>query len=120
MSTTFSSRRAQDAAQGVTIIEVSGGLTLGAACDEFREWVDRALAEDCAGVIINLAGVDYTDSAGIGHLIGSLRSARSRGIPLKLLKVPARLLGLLQMTEVLPLFECFADETEALASFNEP
>ena len=62
--------------------------------------------------------VAFLDSAGVGELVAGLRTAKSFGAELKLLKVSGRVYSTLDMARLLPTFEIFEDETEAVRSFG--
>jgi anti-sigma B factor antagonist len=115
MSTGFLSRRVS----GVIVIDISGPLTLGAATFEMREVIAAALKEGETKIVLNLAEVDYMDSAGIGTLLAALREARTQGSALKLLNVARRVQELLNITQLTPFFERFSDEATAIASFPQ-
>ncbi len=101
----------------VTILDLQGNLTIGAAEEELRQSVERFVAEDQKYLLINLANVPMIDSSGIGSLVKSFTHAKNKGGKLKLLK-PTRLARqLLSITGLLSVFETFDDEATAVASF---
>ena len=101
----------------VTILDLQGNLTIGAAEEELRQSVERFVAEDQKYLLINLANVPMIDSSGIGSLVKSFTHAKNKGGKLKLLK-PSRLAQqLLSITGLLSVFETFDDEATAVASF---
>jgi anti-sigma B factor antagonist len=104
--TTFSIRRFS----GTSIIDVSGRLTMGAPCDGLHHAIASALKDGAGIVILNLARVDYIDSAGIGELVNGIRAAAGHRSFLKLMKVSRRVHDILKSTAVLSLFECLKDE----------
>jgi anti-sigma B factor antagonist len=106
LSASFSSRRIS----GVIIIDVAGRVTLGAPSNGMRESIEGALKNGAAGILLNLADVDYIDSSGIGELVSGLRRAKLQGASLKLLNVSRRIQDLLKLTKVFPLFECVDHE----------
>ncbi len=114
MTASFASRRVS----GVTIIDVTGRITLGAPSHGLREAISGAMKDGATNILLNLAGVDYLDSSGIGELVGGVRSTKAQGVTLKLLGVSKRIQDLLKLTKVLPLFECFSDEAGAIAGFQ--
>jgi anti-sigma B factor antagonist len=68
--------------------------------------------------VLNLAGVDYIDSSGLGTLVGVYSSARAGGADIKLTGVGQRLRDVLQITKLVTVFEVYDTEQEALASFD--
>ena len=69
-------------------------------------------------VVLNLAGVDYIDSSGLGTLVGVYSSARAGGADIKLTGVGQRLRDVLQITKLVTVFEVYDTEQVALASFD--
>ena len=70
-------------------------------------------------VLIDLAQVDYMDSSGLGELIAGYVAARDAGGSLKLMRLPKRVQLLLEVTNLIAIFETFGDEAAALASFSD-
>lgn len=104
---------------GITILALSGRLTLGEGTGLLRAAVQKQLA-DGPGMVLDLSALHYIDSAGLGELVGSYASASSRGKQLKLLRPHERLHSLLQITKLYTTFEVFQDEAAAVASFLTP
>lgn len=115
MSLTLSTRNVAD----VTIVDASGRITLGEETAELRDKIRSEGAKNNR-LVLNLAGVSYIDSAGVGELLGSYTSLRNRGGDLKLLNVQKRIHDLLQITKLYTIFESFDDEAAAVASFSKP
>ena len=105
-------------ANGVVILDLKGKLTAGLGDQLLREAIDELLAESKSQILINLSDVAFLDSAGVGELVAGLRTAKSFGAELKLLKVSGRVYSTLDMARLLPTFEIFEDETEAVRSFG--
>ena len=102
----------------VTVIDLNGRVTLGDATGLLRETVQKA-AEGSSAILLNLAGVSYMDSAGLGEMVGAHASVTNRGGTVKLLHVQKRLHDLLQITRLYTLFETFDDEAAAVTSFSQ-
>lgn len=107
-------RRAGD----VVILDLKGKLTAGLGDQLLREAIDELLAESQRKVIINLSEVSFLDSAGVGELVAGLRTAHRFGARLKLLNVAERVYSTLDMARLLPTFEIYHDEEEAVRSFD--
>jgi anti-sigma B factor antagonist len=105
-------------ADGVTILDLSGRLTLGEATAQFRERV-RAEADKNPRVLLNVGGIGYMDSAGLGEMVGAHASVTGRGGQLKLVNAQQKLRDLLQITRLYTVFECYDDEASALRSFAQ-
>ena len=103
----------------VTIIRLDGKLTLGEGSGLLRETITKAFADGATRILIDLGGVSYIDSAGLGELVGCYTSAQNKEVALKLLHLQKRVQGLMQMTRLYLLFEVFEDESAAIQSFGE-
>ena len=107
----------------VAILDLSGRLSLGEAlafgpgsgvllADAIRELTKKNKKK----ILLNLAGVTYVDSSGVGQLTGALMSARNQGAALKLLRPSNHLLNLLQITKLTRMFDIQHDEAAAIQS----
>jgi len=103
---------------GVTILDLKGKLLLGEGASMLREGV-RACLNHNDKVVINLEGVDYIDSAGLGELVGAHASAASRGAAIALMKVNDRVHGLLRVTKLYSVFAVYDDEASAVAGLKQ-
>jgi anti-sigma B factor antagonist len=101
----------------IVILDFSGKLTAGLGDQILRETVDELLAENWKKILLNLSQVSFMDSAGVGELVASLRTARKLGADLKLLNVNDKVRSTLYVARLLPIFELFTDEEQALAGF---
>jgi anti-sigma B factor antagonist len=102
----------------VVILDLKGKLTAGFGDQLLREAIDELLAENKRKVLLNLSEVSFVDSAGVGELVAGLRTARRFEADLKLLNLGERVYSTLEMARLLPTFEIFGDEAEALRSFG--
>lgn len=109
----------------VTVLDLKGRLSLGEALafgpgsDLVLTEVIRQLAQEGRKkVILNLAGVKYVDSSGVGQLVGALTSARGHGVALKLIKPVKQVSDLLNMTKLHTVFDIKDDEASAIDSFS--
>jgi len=102
----------------VVILDLKGKLTAGLGDQILREAIDELLAEEKKKVVLNLSEVSFLDSTGVGELVAGLRTARRFGAHLKLLNVGERVYSTLDMARLLPTFEIFRDEGEAVRSFE--
>lgn len=103
---------------GVVIVDLKGKLTAGLGDQILRESIDELLAEGKKKILLNLSEVSFVDSAGVGELVAGLRTAKRFGAALKLLNATERVQGTLYMARLLPIFELYGDETEAVATFS--
>ena len=103
---------------GVVIVDLKGKLTAGLGDQILRESIDELLAEGRKKILLNLSDVSFVDSAGVGELVAGLRTAAAFRAALKLLNVTERVYGTLYMARLLPIFEIYGDEAEAVATFG--
>ena len=104
---------------GVHVLDVEGPITLGAGgADMLATRVRSLLQQDFKRIVVNLAGVPYMDSAGLGELVQAFATAARQGGSLKLLGLAKKLRDLLVITKLATVFEIFDDETQATASFG--
>lgn len=105
--------------QDVMILDLKGRLTAGLGEQILHDAIDELLAENRRKILLNLSDVAYLDSAGVGELVAGLKTSRRFGAQLKLLNLGERVYSTLEMARLLPTFETFRDEDEAVRSFAE-
>ncbi len=103
---------------GVTILDLSGNLTIGKSEESLREAVNSLISQDLNLLLINLAGVPMIDSSGIGAMIKSFTSVNAAEGQLKVLKPSRMAHQLLSITGLLSVLESFEDEAAAISSFK--
>jgi anti-sigma B factor antagonist len=101
----------------VTVIDVSGRITLGEGCVQLRQLIREELAKGNKHMLVNLAEVTYIDSSGIGELVSAFTAVSNQGGKLKLLKLTKKVHDLLQITKLYTVFDVHDDETKAISSF---
>ena len=97
----------------VAIIRLAGDITLGEASSQLRDVIRQALAAGHKAILLDLGGVAYIDSAGLGELIGCHATAVNQNATLKLLNLQKKVQGLMQITKLSTVFEVFEDEAKA-------
>lgn len=103
---------------GVSILDLSGKVVLGEGDLQVKERIKDLLADGQQKILLNLAEVNYIDSAGLGSLISSYTTAKRGGGNLKLVNLTKRIQDLLAITKLITVFETFDSEPDALASFK--
>jgi anti-sigma B factor antagonist len=109
----------------ITILDLKGRLSLGEALafgpgsdlvltDAIRHLAEKGYKK----IILNLAGVKYVDSSGVGQLVGALTTARGEGVALKLVNPVKQVSDLLRMTKLYTVFDIREDENAAIDSFS--
>jgi anti-sigma B factor antagonist len=102
----------------VTILDVQGRIVLGDEIGDLRDAVRGLLALDKKKIILNLAGVDYIDSSGVGELVSSFTTVRNSGGELKLLNLTPKVQDILGVTKLYTVFDIRDDEFTAVKSFD--
>jgi anti-sigma B factor antagonist len=111
---TITERQAGD----VTIVDLEGKVTIGEGSVALRNKIRELLGDGKNKILLNLAGVGYIDSSGIGELVSSFTAVSKEGGTLKLLNLTQKIQDLLAITKLLTVFDVYDVESEALASFN--
>ena len=102
----------------VTVADIAGKLTLGEASGIFRDAMRDLTTQGQKKILLNLSGVSYMDSSGIGELVAAYTTVTNAGGKLKLLNLTQRVQSPLQSTKLYTVFEVFEDETAAVKSFT--
>jgi len=103
----------------VTVLDVSGRITLGEGNVMLREIVRDLADKENKRIILNLGEVSYIDSSGMGELVKTHTTIRNKGGELKLANLNKRVHDLLQMTRLASVFDIQKDEASAIASFGK-
>ena len=103
---------------GVTIVDLSGRITLGEGSVVLRDAVKDLLGKGQKKILLNLGDVSYIDSSGIGELVSAFTSVRNQGGELKLLHLTKKVHDLLQITKLYTVFDVKDDEAGAIAAFG--
>ena len=103
---------------GVTILDLSGRITLGEGSVQLRDAIRDLLSKGSKLILLNLGDVNYIDSSGIGELVSAYTTVRNQGGELKLLNLTKKVHDLLQITKLYTVFDVKDDEASAIASFN--
>ncbi|RMH18026.1 MAG: anti-sigma factor antagonist [Acidobacteria bacterium] len=104
-------------ADGVTVLKPKGKITIGVGDVALREAVHEALAAGAKNILVNLSQVTTIDSSGIGELVSAYTTVTNRGGKLKLCSLPSKVNDILQITQLISVFDVYESEQEALSSF---
>lgn len=102
----------------VTILDLKGKITLGDGDEALKAKINQLTADNRRHILLNLAGVPYIDSAGLGEVVRTYTTVSRQGGQLKLVNLTKRITDLLSITKLLTVFETFDSEGEALQSFK--
>ena len=103
----------------VTVLDLSGKITLGAGDTLLKDKLHSLMHQGKKNLLLNLADVNYVDSAGLGALVMAYTTVTREGGTLKLANVTRKLQDLLSITKLLTVFESFDSEDEAIRSYKK-
>lgn len=113
-SLSITERRVENA----LILDLNGKIRLGDDNAKLHT-LFRSLAERGENnILLNLAGVSYIDSSGVGELIAGYIAIRKQGGQVKLLNLTQRIHELMMLTKLLTVFDTYENESEAVNSFG--
>jgi anti-sigma B factor antagonist len=102
---------------GVTVVSCSGRIVFGDEATALRDTLKKLL-DSTRQVLLNLSGVTYIDSGGLGTLVGVYSSARASGADIKLTGLGQKLRDVLQVTKLVTVFEVYDSEQQAIVAFR--
>ena len=102
----------------VTVLTLRGQILLDDGDLVFRRKIHELVDGGRVKIVVNLAEVDYIDSAGIGMVVGKLKTVRERGGDMKLLNLNTRGQRVFGITKLVFVFETFDNERAAVKSFT--
>ena len=109
----------QRTVQKVCVLDIDGPITLGAdGSEKLGDKVRSVLQTGEKQVLLNLSGVAYIDSAGLGELVNAFTTVKKQGGALKLVVVTKKLKDLLVITKLATVFDSYETEAEALESYG--
>jgi len=104
--------------QDILLVNCDGRIVFGEESAELRDSVKRLLTQKNK-IVLNLGGVTYIDSGGLGTLVALYTTAHQAGGSIKLSNLTQRVGDLLQVTKLLTVFEVFDTEEDAIQSFRK-
>lgn len=104
--------------QGVTIIAPKGKITIGEGDVALRNAVSEALEAGAKNILLDLADVTTLDSSGVGEMVAAYTTVTNRGGRLKVCQMPSKIADILQITQLITVFEVYETADEAVSSFS--
>lgn len=101
----------------VTVLTLSGEITVDDGDIAFGKHVDDLIKKGQVKIVVDLSGVTYIDSAGVGMMVAEMKMVRRSGGAMKLASLTARSHHLLAMMKIKVVFEIFDDAPAAVRSF---
>ena len=102
----------------VVVLDLKGKITLGEGDELLKDKVNSLVNQGHKKIVLNLAGVPYIDSAGLGEVVRTYTTVSRQGGSLKLLNLTKRISDLLSITKLLTVFDTFDSEADAVRSFS--
>jgi anti-sigma B factor antagonist len=102
----------------VKVLDIAGQIKFTQGDEMLKDKIHSVIHQGNKKLLVNLAGVDYVDSAGLGELVGAYTTVTHAGGQMKLLNLTKKMRDLLSITKLLTVFETFDNEQEAVKSFN--
>lgn len=102
----------------IVVVDCSGRIVFGEESADLRDTV-RMVITQSKRIVLNLSGVTYIDSGGLGTLVALYTTARSNGGSIKLANLTQRVGDLLQVTKLVTIFDVYDSEEKALESFRK-
>ena len=102
----------------VTVLDLKGKMTLGEGDELLKDKINSLIHQGQKKLLLNLEGVPYIDSAGLGEIVRTYTTVSRQGGNLKLVNLTKRITDLLSITKLLTVFETFDSEDEAVRSFS--
>jgi anti-sigma B factor antagonist len=103
---------------GVLIVDCLGRIVFGEESAILRDTVRKLIIENNR-IVLNLSGVNYIDSGGLGTLVSLYTTAHNAGGSVKLASLTQRVGDLLQVTKLLTVFEVYESVEQAAQSYTK-
>ena len=102
----------------VIVLDLKGKMTLGEGDELLKDKINSLVQQGRRKVVLNLEGVPYIDSAGLGEIVRTYTTISRQGGSLELLNLTKRITDLLSITKLLTVFETYDNEADAVRSFS--
>jgi anti-sigma B factor antagonist len=102
----------------VKVLDVTGQITMGQGNTQFKDKIHSMVNQGHKQILVNLGGVSYVDSAGLGELVAAFTTVSRNGGKMKLVNMTKKMNDLLAITKLSNVFETFDKEQDAVKSFN--
>ena len=108
----------ENLADGIAVVRLSGGLTLGTSLKIADTQIQTAIANGAARMVIDLTDVEYVDSAGLGMLMFAYGMLNEKHGALRLCGVTDRVMSLLKMTKTDSFLPIDASANESIVALR--
>ena len=101
----------------VAVLTLTGEMTLDDGDLAYGRSISDLTGRGLTRIVIDLGGVTYIDSSGVGMLAAKLKHVRERGGDIRLVHLTSRSQRLFGTMKLMLVFESFEDEAAAVRSF---
>src|SRR5258706_16426722 len=102
----------------IVVLDLKGKMTLGEGDELLKDKINSLVHQGRRKVVLNLEGVPYIDSAGLGEIVRTYTTISRQGGSMKLLNLTKRITDPLSITKLLTVFETYDNEADAVRSFS--
>ncbi len=103
----------------IAVLTISGNMMGGPETTALHDKVKSLIADGIKRVVIDLKGVKWINSSGLGTLMACMSSLKNAGGKLKLASVTDKVQSVLMITKLIQIFETYENAERAVASFVE-
>lgn len=103
---------------GAVVVELKGNVMGGPEAQEFSDLLHKLLDDGKKNVVIDLSGVKFMNSSGLGMLISGFTTIKNGGGSMKLANATEKINSLLVITKLITIFDNYESVEEAVASFK--
>ena len=101
----------------VSIIACAGPIQIGETANCFRDVLRETLRSGAKKILLDLGGVKYVDSTGIGELVGLFTNASEVDAGVRLANVPQKVRDVLEVTRLITVFAVYDTLEDAMKDF---
>jgi len=103
---------------GVTVVELEGRIVMGDESSSLREKLKSLIGAGKKKIVLNMANINYIDSAGLGTLVAAHVNAKSQGASVRLCNLGQKFHEVMQLTRLLTVFDVYDTQAAAVSSFT--
>ena len=104
---------------GVSVVTPYGRIVFGEQSNAVREAVKSLISEGKKQIVLDMKNIDYIDSSGLGALVAAHLSANTQGAAMRLYNLGRKFSKVLQLTQLITMFNVYSTEAAAVASFSK-
>ncbi|MEW5763952.1 MAG: STAS domain-containing protein [Acidobacteriota bacterium] len=104
---------------GISVLELKGSITMGGGDVTMRDLIKGLLEQGKKQILVDLGGVSFMDSTGLGELVAAYTTARHHDATLKLVNLTKKIHDLLTITQLATVFEYYESFDEAVSSYKK-